>query len=220
MSGKLPSSPPERPTLVYGFDPICGWCFGFRSAIAAVRRELGPTVRWRVACGGLVTGERIRPIGETRDYLVHGMAQVEARTDARFGDGFKKGLLARGTWVSTSEPGCRAVLLVQELEGSERALDFGAELSRAFYVDGRPTDDLDSLRSVAKATKVDAERLLEAFSAPGAEHRTWEAFTRARTDGLVSYPSMFVDRGAGLEPLFSGCLPAGEALTRIRRVLS
>ena len=121
MSEKRPSSPRE-PTLVYGFDPICGWCFGFRSAVASLRKSLAGRVSWRLASGGLVTGERITPIGETRDYLVRGMAMVEARTDARFGAGFTKGLLAQGTWVSTSEPGCRAVLLVQRLEGSEKAL--------------------------------------------------------------------------------------------------
>lgn len=219
MSDKRPSARADV-TLVYGFDPICGWCFGFRSALASLRASLAGKVKWRVACGGLVTGERIKPIGETRDYLVHGMAMVESRTDARFGDGFTKGLLARGTWVSTSEPGCRAVLLVQRLEGSEKALDFGAELSRAFYVDGRPTDDVDSLRRVAKVTSVDAGRLLEAFSAPGAEHQTWQAFARAREEGVVSYPSMFLDRGRGLEPLFSGCLPASQALARIEEALA
>ncbi|MDX2015527.1 MAG: hypothetical protein SFW67_35370 [Myxococcaceae bacterium] len=219
MSGK-PLSSRADVTLVYGFDPICGWCFGFRSAVASLRASLAGRVGWRVACGGLVTGERIKPIGETRDYLVHGMAMVESRTDARFGDGFKKGLLARGSWVSTSEPGCRAVLLVQELFGSERALDFGAELSRAFYVDGRATDDVDSLKAVAQSTKVDPVRLIEAWSAPGAEHRTWEAFTKARSEGVVSYPSMFLDRGRGLEPLFSGCLPAKEALALVERALA
>jgi putative protein-disulfide isomerase len=219
MSGK-PLSSRTDVTLVYGFDPICGWCFGFRSAVATMRKTLAGRFPWRVACGGLVTGERIKPIGETRDYLVHGMAMVESRTDARFGDGFKQGLLARGTWISTSEPGCRAVLLVQQMEGAEKALDFGAELSRAFYVDGRPTDDVDALRSVAKATKVDAGKLLEAWSAPGAEHRTWEAFSTARSQGVVSYPSMFLDRGRGLEPLFSGCLPAKEALALIERALA
>ena len=25
-------------TLVYGFDPICGWCFGFRTAVASLAR--------------------------------------------------------------------------------------------------------------------------------------------------------------------------------------
>lgn len=207
-------------TLVYGFDPICGWCFGFRTAVASLRQSLAGRVRWRVACGGLVTVARITPIGQTREYLQRGMAMVEAGTDARFGEGFTKGLLAQGTWVSTSEPGCRAVLLVQTLEGSEKALDFGDELSRAFYVDGRPTDDVDSLKRVAQKTKVDASRLLEAWSAPGAEHQTWQAFSKAREEGVSSYPSMFLDRGRGLEPVVSGCLPADEALARIERSLA
>jgi putative protein-disulfide isomerase len=219
MSEKLPSSPSEVPTLVYGFDPLCGWCFGFRSAVTELRHGLKGRVRWRLACGGLVTGERVKPIGETREYLLRGMAQVEARTDARFGDGFKKGLLAQGSWVSSSEPGCRAVLLVQELEGAEKALDFGAALSTAFYVDGKPTDDVDALRAVADATNVDATRLLAAWSSPGADQRTRTAFTEARSEGVTTYPSLFLDWGKGLVPVVSGCLSASDALRAIERSL-
>jgi putative protein-disulfide isomerase len=61
MSDKRPSSP-IKPTLVYGFDPICGWCFGFRSAVASLRTALADRVAWRIASGGLVIGERIKPI--------------------------------------------------------------------------------------------------------------------------------------------------------------
>lgn len=220
MSGKRPSSRSELPTLVYGFDPICGWCFGFRSTLAQLRRALKGRVAWRIACGGLVTGERVRPIGETREYLLQGMQRVEAVTDARFGAGFKTGLLAQGTWVSTSEPGCRAVLLVQRLEGAALALDFGAELSRAFYVDGRPTDDVDSLRAVAKAVGVGGERLLEAWNAPGAEHATYEAFRQARAEGVVSYPSLFLQTAEGLKPLASGASTPDAMLALVERVLS
>ena len=218
MSGKPLSSPTEA-TLVYGFDPLCGWCFGFRPTLASLRASLAGRVRWRVACGGLVTGERVRPIGEQRDYLTRGMAAVESRTGVRFGEGFTRGLLAEGTWVSSSEPGCRAVLLVQRLFGAERALDFGDELSRAFYVDGRPTDDVESLQAVAKVAGVDAAQVLEAWNAPSAEHRTWEAFTRARQDGVVSYPSMFLDRGRGLELLWSGWVSAADASSLVERAL-
>ncbi len=219
MSEKHPASR-TKPTLVYGFDPICGWCFGFRSALASLRAALADSVTWRIASGGLVVGERIKPISETRDYLLRGMAMVESRTDARFGERFTQGLLAHGTWISTSEPGCRAVLLVQALEGAEKALDFGDALCRAFYVDGRPTDDVDSLRRVAQATNVDGHRLLEAWSAPGAEDQTREAFSKARAEGVTSYPSIFLDRGSALELVVSGCVPANEALALIERSLA
>jgi len=112
------------------------------------------------------------------------------------------------------------VLLVQELEGPETALDFGSELSRAFYVDGRPTDDVDSLRRVAEVTKVDGKKLLAAWSAPGAEHRTDEAFSKAREEGVVSYPTLFVERGGVRAQVVSGCVQPGEALALIQRALA
>ncbi|HJK98924.1 MAG TPA: hypothetical protein RMF84_17010 [Polyangiaceae bacterium LLY-WYZ-14_1] len=86
----------DRPTLVYGFDPLCGWCFAFAEGVADLRRALGDEVDWEVACGGLVVGPRVAPIAEAADYLRAGMGAVEARTPARFGAGFLA-LLEEGT---------------------------------------------------------------------------------------------------------------------------
>lgn len=50
------------PVVVYGYDPLCGWCFAAGPAMAEVRRTLADEVTFEVACGGLVSGEQTVPV--------------------------------------------------------------------------------------------------------------------------------------------------------------
>ena len=57
-----------RARLIYGFDPLCGWCFGFGPALRALREAL-PDLEIELRMGGLVTGGRIRPYIESAEYI-------------------------------------------------------------------------------------------------------------------------------------------------------
>ncbi|NJL32902.1 MAG: hypothetical protein HC893_02425 [Chloroflexaceae bacterium] len=73
--------------LIYGFDPLCGWCFAFRPtmrAVTATHSDLPITL----AYGGLVVGARVEPIAAMRDYLRRGLAQVQAVSGATAGPQF------------------------------------------------------------------------------------------------------------------------------------
>lgn len=209
-----------QPTLVVATDPLCGWCYGFGPALAQVRAALAERVRFRVACGGLVTGARVVPIGQTREYLLTGMAQVERRTGVRFGAGFRDGLLREGTWVSDSEPPCRAVLLAQELFGPQAALDVCAALTRSFYEAGLPPDAEATVELAARAAGVEPGPLLERYRAEADGLWTRARFAQAREEGVEQYPSLFLDRGEGLELVVEGCLDAPAALFAVERALA
>jgi putative protein-disulfide isomerase len=54
--------------LIYGFDPLCGWCFGFVPAMRAVERSF-PDLPVTLAMPGLVTGPRVGPYAEMEGYI-------------------------------------------------------------------------------------------------------------------------------------------------------
>ena len=195
-------------TLVYGFDPLCGWCFAFRDVIRELRTRLFGKVNWEVACGGLVTGERIQPIGRTRDYLLQGEQMLIEAAGVRFGSGFHDGLLAEGTWVSQSEPACRATLIAQALAGGQKAIDFGDELSRGFYVDGSPPDAPESLTRAADRAGIDARKLLTRWEAgPDATAAEMEAVREA---GVGVYPSLYTRVDDRLRVIYKGFATADQ----------
>ncbi|HXV94127.1 MAG TPA: DsbA family protein [Pseudonocardia sp.] len=206
---------PGRPVVVYGFDPLCGWCFGFGPAFAEVRATLADEVDFVLACGGLVTGERVRPVAADAGYLRAGLVRVEAATGVRAGPGFDA-LLERGTWVSDSEPVCRALYVARETAGDGPAIELGAALSRAFYVDGAEPDDPQVLRRLADGVRLDGEVLVERWSGPDARRGTAAWFARSRAAGVRTYPSLLVPLGGALLPLLEGVAPAADVVAAIR----
>lgn len=208
-----------RPTVVYGNDVLCGWCFATGPQIAEAKRRLGDAVDWRVECGGLVVGDRVRPIAADREYLVAGLAQVASVTGRRAGERYYSEVLSPGTWVSASEPACRAVLVAQEMR-PEAAVDFSHWLTDALYLDGRVPDDPSTLRDACAAHGIDDEALVTRWGTPGAAAMTRNSFSRARRLGVNVYPSLFLQVGAGpLEPLVEGYAPADDIEATIREAL-
>jgi putative protein-disulfide isomerase len=204
----------ETIDVVYGNDPLCGWCFATGPQISEAKRMLGARASWRVMCGGLVVGARIRPIGLDRDYLVAGLRQVEHVSGRAAGEGYRTAVLEPGTWVSDSEPACRAVLVVQDLYG-DRAVDFSHALTDALYLDGRTPERPDTIRDVADTLGLDGERIVETWARAAATSMMGERFAEARAAGVTTYPSVFVDVRGRLVEVAAGYVTADELTTRI-----
>lgn len=180
-------------TLIYGFDPLCGWCFAFRPSMAALRAAF-PALPITLRYGGLVTGERVAPIAATRDYLLNGLEQVRRTAGVAAGAAFYEGLLAEGTYISNSEPPCRAIWAVEQLAPAA-AYAFADSLPEAFYVHGRPLDDPTVLRELAEAQGVDGAAFLECWQSPSAVQATQQAFQQAQRAGFTTYPTLVYQRG-------------------------
>jgi putative protein-disulfide isomerase len=208
------------PTVVYGNDVLCGWCFATGPAILEARRELGDQVTWRIEAGGLVVGDRVHPVARDREYLVAGLAQVAMVSGRRAGEAYYERVLRPGTWVSNSEPACRAVLVAQEMRPAT-AVEFSHWLTDALYLDGRVPDDPATLRDAAAAHGLDGDELVARWATPGAVELTREAFRRARSLGVHTYPSLFLEHGGGtLEPLLAGYSDARTIVATVREAVS
>lgn len=200
-------------TLIYGFDPLCGWCFAFRptmSAIVAAHPDLPVQVRY----GGLVVGERVQPIAASRDYLIQGLAEVRRRAGVTAGERFYAGLLAEGRYVSNSEPPCRAVYVVQQL-APERAYAFADALPEAFYGRGLPLDSGETLAELAVGLGIDGAAFLQMWQSAEARAGTQAAFAQARADGLAMYPTLWYQRSNRRNLVAQGFLPPDDAVARI-----
>jgi putative protein-disulfide isomerase len=206
-----------RSTVVYGFDPLCGWCFGFGPTFEKIRNELAEDFDFEMACGGLVTGERVRAIRHDADYLRAGLLQVEHRTGVKAGDAFLDGLLEEGTYISNSVPLVEVLQTAIELD-SAASFGFGYGLSVAFYRDGLLPDHPDTISAVATANGLDSNELLRRWRNPDRPEQAavWMDETRAR--GVTTYPSLFLQRPGSklLEPLTAGAVSADEAVALIR----
>jgi putative protein-disulfide isomerase len=203
----------DAETLIYGFDPLCGWCFAFRPSMAALRTA-APDLPIVLRYGGLVTGERVAPIAQTREYLINGLEQVRRTAGVVAGVAFYEELLAEGTYISNSEPPCRAIWVMEQL-APQAAYAFADSLVEAFYVHGQPLDDPVILGTLAEAYGVDIQAFVELWRSDTARAATKAAFAQAQRAGFTTYPTVVYQRGDQHALVVSGFMAPDQFVERI-----
>ena len=189
-----PEGPHVTDELIYGFDPICGWCYGFAPAMRAIRAA-HPDLPVRLAMSGLVTGARVGPAAAMEGYVRGAAVRLEAVTGRAPSEAFFDWMRRPGA-VADSSPPAAAIDAVRR-DRPEAALAFAHAVIEAHYGEGMDPND-----SAAYAP-------LLAAHAPGvalpdiADPALQEgAFADGRALGIASFPTLALRRADGrLEPL-------------------
>lgn len=137
-----------RKTLIYTFDPLCGWCYGASATIAAL--ACMPGIQLRLLPSGLFSGEGARPMD-------HGFAayawandqRIERLTGQRFTERYRNQVLADRQQMFDSGPATVALAAVA-LTAPERELEALKAIQQARYVDGKDITRLEVLAAVLK----------------------------------------------------------------------
>ncbi len=202
-------------------DPLCGWCFGSIQETNRLADLLDAHGRsWALACGGLVTGDRVRPIGRDADYLRAGLVAVERTTGQRAGRRYFDEVLARGAYVSDSEPLVRLLDAVRS-SGPRQQLRLGHHLSSALYRLGLEPTEPDVILHGLLSIGIDPTPVLDDWHSDVAIARTREWMLSSRALGAQVYPSVLL-RGADgtYKSVSSGFEPAASVMDSVRRAES
>jgi len=206
------------PTLVYGFDPLCGWCYAFGPTLRALRETFADRVAIEIACGGLVVGDRVRPMREMRDYLREAYPRAEARSGVRFGRGFTEGLLNDDDVVLASEPACRAIVIARELGSREQTLELATRLIDGLYDHGLDPTRPEVLERFAR--EVGLPGLTERWSTEDARARTTRHFEESRAIGISMYPTLLLRSKDETRLVLRGYASVADALERVEAALT
>lgn len=139
--------------LVYIFDPLCGWCYGFSPVVRQLYDATKRRADWDVLAGGMVVGDRVGPIGLLADFLKQTIPRLEATTGVRFGQAFHTQVLEPGTMVLSSLEPSRALQTVKIL-ARDRAFTYAGLLQKALYEEGRDVTSLAVLGELAEQARV------------------------------------------------------------------
>jgi putative protein-disulfide isomerase len=190
------------PILWYFADPMCSWCWGFSPVIEAVREAYREQAKISLVLGGLRPGtnEPLSPQG--RDDILHHWHQVHERT----GQPFRFERVLPDGFVYDTEPACRAVAAMGELEPALVFPMFKAVQS-AFYAEGRDVTQSDVLAELAASLGVYPPRFDAAFASMAAQARTQAHFRLAREWGVRGFPTLVLQMDSHLHLITSGWQP-------------
>ena len=92
----------QKDQVVYVYDPLCGWCYGFSNVITKLQENYQSKIDFTVLSGGMMMGSREEPISVMADYIKGAYKTVEQKCGVTFGERYLKGILESKTYISSS----------------------------------------------------------------------------------------------------------------------
>lgn len=185
----------DKPVLIYAYDPLCGWCFGFHPVMEKLARRFSENLAFRVIPGGLAVDENAQPIREGYSYIAEGLKQVEQTTGAAFGKNFKL-LAEEGGYLYDSMPACIAQTVANHLNPSI-PITFAGLLQHALFVDGRDLNDPDTFIKLIdeNGLELDKAEFSKLFQSRKMQQKTREGFAWCREAGATAFPTLLLEIG-------------------------
>jgi putative protein-disulfide isomerase len=138
-----------KKTLLYLFDPLCGWCYGATPALARLLEsddvvvELLPT--------GLFSSDGVRPMDdEFAAYAWANDRRIERLTGQRFSERYRAQVLGDRQRPFDSGPATLMLTAVSLTEPTQE-LEALKAIQFARFVDGRDVTSLETLADVLRA---------------------------------------------------------------------
>ncbi|HEX8425189.1 DsbA family protein [Hymenobacter sp.] len=208
----------DRPELLYIFDPLCGWCYGMSPIIQRVQQEFADEVDVSVLCGGMVTGERVEPIGEAWSYISGALQQVETVTGVEFGAAFRA-LGEEGSYVQDSEPPSWAINAFRQLNQAQ-IVRFAHAVQYAHFHDGADLNEPSTYVPLAIAHGVDGTELLRRLTLPETATATRQEFAAVAKIGVQGFPTVVLRVGSQGYVLTRGYQPYEAFAESVRQALA
>ncbi len=193
--------------IFYFADPMCSWCYGFGptlSEFASAHNELPITL----VMGGLRPYTKVpAPDKQKADIREH-WRHVEAASHLPFNDA----LLMTPGFIYDTEPACRAVVVVRELNSqieynAAAPLSYLHAIQAAFYRDARDITDADVLADIAYECGLERDEFLSSFKSTEMLERVRGDFELTQSLGIKGFPALCAAQGSELHMIASGYAP-------------
>ena len=179
-----------KPKIIYVYDALCGWCFGFSPVIEKFEQEHGSQFDFEVVSGGLRTGEQVGSINATAPFIKTAYKDIEEATGIQFGEKFVNGNLKSGEMVLNSLPPAIAMCIFRE-KFPQKALQFSRLLHQGIYVDNLEPEG-DWYAACAAKLGFDAAEFKEKTKEDKYRQMAEQDFQRAKALGVTGFPAVLL----------------------------
>lgn len=202
--------------IIYGYDPLCGWCYGFSSHLQQIRAAFRNRITFTLLNGGIFSNERGMPIEYISAHINRSMPYVTERTGTAFGASFRQLLLKKG-YSYDAEKASVAVTVFRELQ-PDYVFEFAAAVQTAFFYHGMDIHADDTYLELIRPFDIDPPLFLSKLQSAASKRITHEEYRTAATYRLA-YPSSVMISALGTEVLHEGFEPAAQVIAKIERKL-
>lgn len=188
--------------LVYVYDPLCGWCYGFGPVVEELEKNYGDRVSIEIIPGGMVMGNRIRPVGEMADYILGAIPRLEKMTGVKMGEPYKA-LLREGTYVTSSLKPSIALQVYKSFK-TDGAISYAHDVQEAFFLEAKDLNNEELYADISTNYGLNRDDFLSRMKSPDFEIQTKKEFQRVSEMGVNGFPAMLMEKDDSLYMLNSG----------------
>jgi putative protein-disulfide isomerase len=200
----LKKIPSEKPEIIYVYDPLCGWCYGFTPVMLKLKEKYGDSIKFSVVSGGMMIGERQGPVGEIAPFIKSAHKQIEETTNVKFGDRFINVVLEDGKMFFSSKPPSLALTVFKSLN-KDQSLEYAHAIQKMIYYDGKDLNQISSYTGLLDPFGIDSSEFVKRFNDSTYKVKTSEDFKYAAFELKVDgYPAVFLKKGNKIKAITRG----------------
>lgn len=184
----------SKAILYHVHDPMCSWCWGFRSVWDQLRAALPSAVAVVNIVGGLAPDSNEPMPEEQRRTIAGYWSQVAEQTGAEFNFDFWKNCTPR----RSTYPACRAVLAGANQQAEQLIID---AIQHAYYLRAMNPSDDSTLIALAGELGLDVQRFSSDLNSADTLTALQHNFTLRREINVYSFPSLVLAQGDKHTPI-------------------
>ncbi len=201
--------------VIYGYDPLCGWCYGFSGELAIAINFLKDEVDFELVNGGLFAGVRGPKMGYMSAHIRRNMKYVTGRSNKKFGAGFLK-LLDDIHYPYNSMKASIAIEVIKDLK-PEKVFQLASDIQHDFFYEGKDIQSDEFYLDLIKNYGISTSLFLQKLNSKEYEIKTEQSFTKVQEYGFSGYPASVIVIDNVVKPLTQGYVSAEEFISLIQQ---
>lgn len=183
-------------TLIYIFEPLDGWCFGFGPIVKQLQEKYALHFDFDVLSAGLITGNRIGPLANVAGFIKQVYKVVEQHSGVRFGPRFINETLAEGKVTFSSLEPAKALTIFKQFQ-PDKAIEFSHEIQKLIFQDGIDPIQISAYLPLFERYGISKEKVLPLFSLRNQEQETVNEFGQVHRWKIQDFPSVILQSEGG-----------------------
>lgn len=176
----------NKEKIIYVYDPMCGWCFGFGKVMGEFFEEYKDSFEFDVVSGGMIVGQREGEVGDFADYILGAYKRVEDYSGMKFGEPYLAQLRTKKLWLSSVKPSI--ALEVFKSFNTADVVKFSHQLQLAHFIEGKDLRDDEVYKMLIKPYQIPEKEFMDKLHSEEFRKQATDGFQTASNWGVTGYP--------------------------------
>jgi putative protein-disulfide isomerase len=205
--------------MIYVFDALCGWCYGFSPVIKKLFEQYKDKFEFEVVSGGMMLHENAgRVSAEKSKYILGAIPRVEELTGVEFGEVYKQQLADNTLFQSSLKPAI--AIAVYKTYHPNDVVNFAAAIQSAQFKDGKDLEADQTYLDLISTTDIDANIFQKQLSNDEFAYEAQKDFNYAAELGITGFPALIMKKDDQYYLISRGYQPYESLQPIVEKVLT